>query len=203
MVLSFVDCSHTPEVQMMQQNSRMDGSSGPPSIGQAGMVSGSEGVLPAGQVMGPGGIPQMGRNMNMPQAGQVGGIGPGAPMNQPSPPPSGPPGMPGQVMHGLVMGGGQPMGSGNQAHLNTAVPVSSGPSLIGAPLVPDNQSRPNYGNQANISDGGVPSASAMQPHPYGQMPLQGQVPQQQPPVSLSKPCFCSFRSKSTNKNLWV
>lgn len=173
----------TSLVQMLQQNSRMDGSSGPPSIGQAGMVSGSEAVLPTGPVMGPGGIPQMGRNMNMPQAGQVGSMGPGAPMNQPSPP-SGPSGIPGQVMHGLVMGAGQPMGSGNQPLLNTGVPVSGGPSLIGAPLVPDSQSRPNYGNQAGISDGGVPSASPMQPHPYGQMPMQGQVPQQQPPVSI-------------------
>jgi hypothetical protein len=56
----------------------MDGSSGPPSIGQAGMVSGSEAVLSTGSVMGPGGIPQMGRNMNMPQAGQLGSMGPGA-----------------------------------------------------------------------------------------------------------------------------
>ncbi|KAG0586900.1 hypothetical protein KC19_2G125800 [Ceratodon purpureus] len=168
-----------PQYQMLQQNSRMDGSSGAPSIGQAGMVSGSEAVLPTGQVMGPGGIPQMGRNMNMPQAGQLGSMGPGAPMNQPSPP-SGP-GIPGQVMHGLVMGAAQPMGSGNQPLLNTGVPVSSGPSLIGASLVSDNQSRPNYGNQAGISDGGVSSASPMQPHPYGQMPMQSQVPQQQPP----------------------
>lgn len=167
---------------MLQQNPRMDGSSGPPSMGQAGMVSGSETGLPTGPVIGPGGIPQMGRNMNMPP--QVGGVGPGAPMNQPSPPPSGPSGIPGQVMHGLVMGPGQP---GNQAPLNTAVPASSGPSLIGAPLGPDNQSRPHYGSQAVIPDGGVPSAPAMQPHTYGQMPIQGQVPQQQPPVSISKP----------------
>lgn len=160
---------HISVIQMLPQNSRMDGSSGPPSIGQSGMVSGSETMLPTGPVMGPGGIPQMGRNMNMPQV-------PGAPINQPSPPPSGPPG---QVMHGLVMGAGQPIGSGNnQPPLNTAVPVSSGP-----PLGPDSQPWANYGNQ----DGSVPSAPAMQPHTYGQMPIQGQVPQQQPPVSVSKP----------------
>jgi hypothetical protein len=189
MIVLFLDCCHVSMTQMLPQSSRMDGSSGPPSIGQAGMVSGSEAVLSTGSVMGPGGIPQMGRNMNMPQAGQLGSMGPGAAMNQPSPP-SGPSGIPGQVMHGLVMGAGQPMGSGNQALLNTGVPVSSGPSLIGAPLVPD-QSRPNYGNQAVISDGGAPSASSMQPHPYGQMPMQAQVPQQQPPVSIWKCVFLS------------
>lgn len=137
------------QYQMLQQNPRMDGTSGPPSIA-------SETVLPTGPVMGPGGIPQMGRNMNMPQ---LGGIGPGGlPMNQPVPPPSVPSGM-----HGLVMGAGQPA--------QAPVPASSGLPL-GASVGSD--PRPSYGNQE-------PSAPAMQPHPYGQMPMQGQVAQQQPP----------------------
>lgn len=163
----------------------MDGSSGP-SVGQAGMVPGSEPVLPTGQVMGLGGIPQMVRNMPMAQAGQVSGMVPGASMNQPSPPPSVPSSIPGQVMPGPFMGAGPPVGSGSQATLNTGVPVSSGSSLIGAPLVPDNQSRPSYGSQAGIPDS---SASAMQSHAYGQqMPIQGQVSQQQPLVSTWDEC---------------
>lgn len=154
------------QYQQLQQNPRMDGTPGLLSIGQAGMISGSEAV------MGPGGLSQIGRNMNISQAGQLGGMGPGALMNQqPCPPLI----IPGQGMHGLVMGVGQPMGSGNQA----GVPVSSGSSLMGAPLVPDNRS--SYGNQNALSDDSVASASAMpQPHMYG-MPTQGQVPQQQFP----------------------
>lgn len=171
-------------VQMLPQNAgRMgvDGSTVAPSMQQPSM-SGSEPAMSTGSVMGPGGIPQMGRGMNMPQAGQVAGMQPGVPINQPTPTPSGPSNIPGGVMHGLVMGGGNPP-------INTGVPVSSGPPLIGAPLVPDNQSRPSYGGQPGLSsDGGVPSGSSMQPHGYGQVPLQAPVPQQQPTPQVRVTC---------------
>lgn len=174
-------------VQILPQNAgRMgvDGSTVAPSMQQPSMA-GSEPAMSTGSVMGPGGIPQMGRGMNMPQAGQAAGMQPGVPINQPTPTPSGPSNIPGGVMHGLVMGGG------NQP-INTGVPVSSGPTLIGAPLVPDNQSRPSYVGQPGLSDGGAPSGSSMPPHGYGQVPLQGPVPQQQPTPQVRVTCQSLF-----------